>query len=170
SSVLGMEIALSQGHSIKTGGKIVKNVTGYDLGRLFVGSRSWLGIPHVVHLRLAARPVTSRYMLCTVTAGPAKAISLANRLTSTGIPVSCMEVASVQTLLDTVERLKEQELVVPEEVFEIATASNKKSAFLLMSVEGQDEVVAEMCADLELIAISFHRESKPDTQQGPTGR
>jgi glycolate oxidase FAD binding subunit len=51
--VTGMKVVLVNGESIKAGGKVVKNVAGYDLCKLFVGSLGTLGIISEVTLRLA---------------------------------------------------------------------------------------------------------------------
>jgi FAD/FMN-containing dehydrogenase len=59
SLILGLTIALPSGEIIKTGGKVVKNVSGYDLTKLFVGSRGTLGLPFQAHLRLFAKPQQS---------------------------------------------------------------------------------------------------------------
>src|SRR5262245_29252667 len=42
--VIGMSMVLADGSLIKAGGKVVKNVAGYDLHRLFVGSYGSLGM------------------------------------------------------------------------------------------------------------------------------
>ena len=42
--VIGMKVVLASGESIKAGGKVVKNVAGYDMCKLFVGSLGTLGI------------------------------------------------------------------------------------------------------------------------------
>ena len=42
--VIGLEVVTPMGEVIRTGGKTVKNVTGYDLTRLIVGSEGTLGI------------------------------------------------------------------------------------------------------------------------------
>jgi glycolate oxidase FAD binding subunit len=42
--VLGMRVATTAGKVIKTGGRVVKNVAGYDLGKLLVGSYGTLGV------------------------------------------------------------------------------------------------------------------------------
>ncbi|MCU0597433.1 MAG: FAD-binding oxidoreductase, partial [Desulfobacterota bacterium] len=42
--VLGLEAVLADGEIIRTGGKTIKNVSGYDLTRLMVGSEGTLGI------------------------------------------------------------------------------------------------------------------------------
>lgn len=54
--VLGTSIILSGGETVRTGGKVVKNVTGYDTTKLIVGGRMYFGIPIAAHLRLFAKP------------------------------------------------------------------------------------------------------------------
>jgi glycolate oxidase FAD binding subunit len=51
--VIGMKVTLANGESIKAGGKVVKNVAGYDLCKLFVGSLGTLGIVTEATLRVA---------------------------------------------------------------------------------------------------------------------
>jgi glycolate oxidase FAD binding subunit len=53
--VVGMTAVLSDGRLIKNGSKVVKNVSGYDLGKLFIGSFGSLGFLTSVTIRL--RPV-----------------------------------------------------------------------------------------------------------------
>ncbi len=51
--VIGMKVALASGESIKAGGKVVKNVAGYDMCKLFVGSLGTLGIITEATFRVA---------------------------------------------------------------------------------------------------------------------
>jgi glycolate oxidase subunit GlcD len=54
--VLGLRFISGTGRAIAAGGKVVKNVAGYDLTRLLVGSYGTLGFLTQLTLRLAARP------------------------------------------------------------------------------------------------------------------
>jgi glycolate oxidase len=54
--VLGLEAVLPTGEIVKTGGKVVKNVVGYDLTHLLVGSEGTLAIITKVILRLIPKP------------------------------------------------------------------------------------------------------------------
>lgn len=54
--VLGVALALSDGTLARAGGKVIKNVAGYDLGKLFAGSYGTLGMVVEVALRLHPRP------------------------------------------------------------------------------------------------------------------
>ena len=54
--VLGLEAVLPTGEIIRTGGKVVKNVVGYDLTHLLVGSEGTLAVLTKVVLRLVPKP------------------------------------------------------------------------------------------------------------------
>jgi glycolate dehydrogenase FAD-binding subunit len=54
--VLGMTVALSDGTVAKSGSKVIKNVAGYDLAKLFAGSFGTLGLILQVVVRLHPRP------------------------------------------------------------------------------------------------------------------
>jgi FAD/FMN-containing dehydrogenase len=57
--VIGVTVVLADGTVASSGGKVVKNVAGYDLGKLFSGSRGRLGLIARVALRLHSRPAAS---------------------------------------------------------------------------------------------------------------
>ncbi|MDX2084571.1 MAG: FAD-binding oxidoreductase [Candidatus Melainabacteria bacterium] len=61
--VLGLEIATPDGQLTRCGGRVVKNVTGYDLNKLYVGSHHTLGVLTKATLRLVARPTEERHWL-----------------------------------------------------------------------------------------------------------
>jgi glycolate oxidase FAD binding subunit len=54
--VLGVTLALSDGTLARAGGKVIKNVAGYDLGKLFTGSYGTLGLVVELAVRLHPRP------------------------------------------------------------------------------------------------------------------
>jgi glycolate oxidase FAD binding subunit len=54
--VLGLEVALADGSRTHCGGRVVKNVTGYDLNKLYTGSLGTLGVIEAAWLRLRPRP------------------------------------------------------------------------------------------------------------------
>jgi glycolate oxidase len=54
--VLALEVVLPSGEIVRTGSKAVKNVVGYDLTQLLVGSEGTLGIITAVTLRLIPKP------------------------------------------------------------------------------------------------------------------
>jgi glycolate oxidase FAD binding subunit len=58
--VLGVTVVLRDGLRASSGGKVVKNVAGYDLGKLFCGSRGRLGSVERLALRLHPAPAATR--------------------------------------------------------------------------------------------------------------
>jgi glycolate oxidase FAD binding subunit len=78
--ILGMEIATSDGLVTRSGGRVVKNVAGYDVGRLIAGSCGGLALITEVSLRLQPRPeahapFTRTYAGATEAAGHALAVA-----------------------------------------------------------------------------------------------
>lgn len=63
--VLGMRVVQSSGTVVKSGGKVVKNVAGYDLNKLYLGSFGTLGIITEVSLKLQPLPEIERTALLT---------------------------------------------------------------------------------------------------------
>ena len=75
--VLGLEVVTPSGEIIHTGGRTMKNVVGYDLTRLFVGSEGTLGIVTRITLRLLPKPEASKTLLVAFATidGAAQAVS-----------------------------------------------------------------------------------------------
>ena len=65
--VLGMRIATTQGKVFKTGGRVVKNVTGYDIGKLLIGSYGTLGV--IVEISFKLFPLPSECATFAIRAG-----------------------------------------------------------------------------------------------------
>ena len=61
--VLGLEVVIPSGDVVRLGGKQIKNVTGYNLVQLFVGSEGTLGVITEATLRLLPKPPAKKVML-----------------------------------------------------------------------------------------------------------
>ncbi|WP_194897904.1 FAD-binding oxidoreductase [Catenulispora pinisilvae] len=59
--VLGLEAVLPDGEVIRTGGRLVKDVAGYDLTRLLVGSEGTLAVITEITMALVPKPAAARY-------------------------------------------------------------------------------------------------------------
>jgi len=64
--LLGLSAVLADGTLIRSGGRVVKNVTGYELTKLFTGSLGTLGAITRVTLRLHALPEASRTVVASL--------------------------------------------------------------------------------------------------------
>jgi len=70
--LLGLSVTLASGERVRCGGRVVKNVTGYDLNKLYTGSLGTLGVIESAWLRLRAAPERSAH--CEIRATRAAAI------------------------------------------------------------------------------------------------
>lgn len=64
--VLGVEFVSGSGQIVRAGGRVVKNVAGFDLTRLMVGSWGTLGVITEATVRLRARPELTRTIAIAV--------------------------------------------------------------------------------------------------------
>ncbi|MEK3808713.1 FAD-binding oxidoreductase [Bacillus sp. FSL H8-0547] len=62
-SVIGLRIVYPDGKVIRSGGRVVKNVAGYDMNKLFVGSMGTLGVLSEVTLKLRPLPACQSLVL-----------------------------------------------------------------------------------------------------------
>jgi glycolate oxidase FAD binding subunit len=58
--ILGLRIVTAEGRLVKGGGKVVKNVAGYDLAKLFIGSRGTLGVLVEAVFKVQPTPAETR--------------------------------------------------------------------------------------------------------------
>jgi len=61
--VLGLHVVLAGGHVLRLGGRTIKDVAGYDLKRLFIGSEGTLGVVTEIIVRLIPKPAAQRTAL-----------------------------------------------------------------------------------------------------------
>jgi glycolate oxidase FAD binding subunit len=68
--VIGVSVVLPDGTRASSGGKVVKNVAGYDLGKLFCGSRGRLGSVERIALKLHPAPEAERTVILDASRWP----------------------------------------------------------------------------------------------------
>jgi glycolate oxidase FAD binding subunit len=86
--VLGVTLVLADGTVVNAGGKVVKNVAGYDLGKLVCGSRGRLAFIGRVSLRLHPLPVAATTVVIeTDDAAGVAATLLASQLVPSAVDI-----------------------------------------------------------------------------------
>ena len=136
--VIGLEVVLTNGEVLRTGGRVHKNKTGFDLIGLFVGSEGMLGVVTEITLRLLPLP-PARATLSAAFATAAQAAEAVHAIFAAGFLPSSLELADHFTLEAARRDLGER--IVP--------AGN---AHLLVDLDGQEESVrSEAAAIRELL-------------------
>jgi glycolate dehydrogenase FAD-binding subunit len=109
--IIGVEMALADGRIAKAGGRVVKNVAGYDLSRLVCGSFGSLAVITAATFKLAPLPATSRTVIATVS-DSARAAELALVVAAAPITPSAIEIeaptAALLIRFETTERAADQ--------------------------------------------------------------
>lgn len=95
--VLGTEAVLPTGEIIRTGGRVVKNVVGYDLTQLLVGSEGTLAILTEITLRLIPRPPAAATLRATF-GSVRQAVDAASRLMQAGVVPASLELIDRDSL------------------------------------------------------------------------
>jgi glycolate oxidase FAD binding subunit len=90
--VVGITVALSDGTLARAGGKVIKNVAGYDLGKLFAGSFGTLGLIVEVAVRLHPRPARTATAVGR-SADPASLQRGASAVAHAPVEADCLDVA-----------------------------------------------------------------------------
>jgi glycolate oxidase FAD binding subunit len=90
--VIGVTLALSDGTLARSGGTVIKNVAGYDLGKLFTGSYGTLGL--IVEVAVRLHPVPPRTATVVVEdTDPARLTGIALGLARTTGDATCLDLA-----------------------------------------------------------------------------
>ncbi|GED12531.1 glycolate oxidase [Aneurinibacillus migulanus] len=136
--VIGLELITPEGEIIKTGGRTVKNVTGYDLTKLIVGSEGTLGIITKAVLRLLPKPPASETVMAVF-----------NNLVDAGSAISKILSAGI---LPAKMELMDQASIAAVENYEPLGLPVDAEAIILLELDGhpaalKDEVkqAAELC-------------------------
>jgi len=89
-NVLGLQVALSDGRLIETGGRVRKSATGYDLTHLMLGSEGTLGVITEIQLRLHGIPEAMSAAICQFDE-LAGAVDSVIAILQAGIPIARIE-------------------------------------------------------------------------------
>jgi len=125
--VIGLEVVLANGDVLRTGGRVHKNKTGFDLVGLFVGSEGLLAITTEITLRLLPLP-PARATLSAAFAKMSHAAAAVQEIFAHGFLPSSLEIADSFTL--EAARKDLGKAIVPQ-----------GTAHLLVDLDGQPESV-----------------------------
>jgi glycolate oxidase len=124
--VLGLEVVTPTGEVVQLGGKLIKNVTGYDLIQLMIGSEGTLGFFTKIILKLMPLPKVQADLLCLFETIE-EAIGLVPRIiTETGVVPTSIEFMDQASVITACNYLNE---TIPYE---------NCGAMLLLTFDGSD--------------------------------
>ena len=137
--VIGLEVVTPTGGIIRTGGKTVKNVTGYDLTRLIVGSEGTLGIVTEAILRLIPKPQARKTLLASF-----------NRLTDSGYAITNILSAGI---LPSAMELMDNSCIRAVENYTPSGLPVEAEAIIIVEIDGHEAAIAEEIQKCETICF-----------------
>lgn len=138
--VMGLEAVLASGAVAWLGNKCVKDVAGYNLRDLFIGSEGTLGIVTKVLLKLVPMPQARQTMLASFTSIEAAGETVSDIIAAKIIPC-------------TLEFLDQQTLRCVEDFAHVGLPT-EAAAILIMETDGHPAVVAEESVAMAKIAAN----------------
>tara|TARA_B100000809_G_scaffold156353_1_gene153655 strand:- start:440 stop:1822 length:1383 start_codon:yes stop_codon:yes gene_type:complete len=136
--VMGMEVVLPDGEVMRLGNKCVKDVAGFSLKDVMIGSEGTLGVITKVLLRLIPKPAAKKTMVATFDAMDAAAQTVSDIIAAQIIPC-------------TLEFLDRTTIHCVEDFAKVGLPLDCE-ALLLMETDGHPAAVAEEAAKMEELA------------------
>ena len=138
--IVGIEIVRPDGVSARSGGKVVKNVAGFDIPKLMVGALGTLGGIATATFRVFPKPAATRAVLVRTT--PASALYAACIDDRSLEPIAVVHVRALGGIVLTFAGL---ETAVNEQLAHVAALAAMHDA----DVETLDAAALQRCAELE---------------------
>lgn len=138
--VMGLEVVLADGSVCRLGNKCVKDVAGYNLKDLFIGSEGTLGVVTEVLLRLLPKPAARHTLLATYAQMDAAAATVSAIIAAKIIPC-------------TLEFLDRKTLRCVEDFAKVGLPLDAE-AVLLIETDGHPAAAADEARQIEAIAAA----------------
>jgi glycolate oxidase FAD binding subunit len=90
---IGVHFVTADGKIVKGGGRVVKNVAGYDLMKLMIGSYGTLGVITSANFKVFPSPTQTRTFVCEFSSA-AEAIAFRDGIIASPLQPMCTEIAS----------------------------------------------------------------------------
>lgn len=129
--IMGLEVVMPTGEILHTGGETLKNVVGYDLTKLLVGSEGTLGIVTKITLRLLPKPEAKKTMLVQFA-------------TIDGAARSVSDIIGARIIPTTLEFMDEATINCIRELSEIEITPQCR-AILIIEVDGDQTLLPQQC-------------------------
>lgn len=139
--VLGLTVVLADGRILHSGGKLIKDVVGYDLKALFTGSEGTLGIITEALLRLVAKPKFARTALVEFSSLD-DASRTVNAILSAGIVPATLELMD-ETAIACIEEAMHLGLPLDVEATLLIEADGMEEETVMREIEA----IAGICRD-----------------------
>ncbi len=156
--VLGLTVVLADGRVLHTGGKLIKDVVGYDLTALFTGSEGTLGVITEALLRLTARPKFARTALVEF-AELENACRTVNAILAAGIVPATLELMD-ETAIACIEAALGLGLPLDVEAILLVETDGTDEAAVLREIEAVKSICLESGARQVKVAQSESERSK----------
>ncbi len=152
--VLGLAVVLADGRVVRTGGKAIKYVTGFNMNQFFVGSEGALGIITEVILRLIAKPPFVRTALVQFPTLEDAGRSVHAVLTR-GLVPAAMELLD-ETAIECIEQAMNLGLPLDVEAIMVIEADGADE----QSVEREIDAIADICLETGASRVDVARSEK----------
>jgi glycolate oxidase FAD binding subunit len=141
---IGIRFVTGDGKLVKAGGRVVKNVAGYDLMKLLIGSYGTLGVIVSANFKVVPRPRQTSTLVCEFASADA-ALSFRDRVLASPLAPICLEIVSpnAQEFLGERTPARSPDTLLPASPLSVAAPWR-----IMVGAAGNDAVLARYVREL----------------------